>query len=76
MSRKLQLTAVFEPAAEGGYTCFFEEMPEVFSEGETVAEARENLEDAFQMMMEFNHDEAQKRTAPGARREVLDLALA
>ena len=76
MSQKLQLTAVFEPASEGGFTCFLEEMPEVFSEGETIEEARENLEDAFRMMMEFHHDEAQKRATPGARREVLDLALA
>jgi predicted RNase H-like HicB family nuclease len=51
-------------------------MPEVFSEGETIDEARENLEDAFRMMMDFHHDEAQKRATPGARREVLDLALA
>ena len=76
MSQKLQLTAVFEPASEGGFTCFLEEMPGVFSEGETIEEARENLEDAFRMMMEFHHDEAQKRATPGARREVLDLALA
>lgn len=76
MSRKLQLTAVFEPAEEGGFTCFFEEMPEVFSEGETLEEARENLEDAFRLMMDFHHDEAQKRATPGVRREVLDLALA
>jgi predicted RNase H-like HicB family nuclease len=76
MSRTLQLTAVFEPAKEGGFTCFFEEMPEVFSEGETIDEARENLEDAFRMMMEFHHDEVQKRVSPEARREILDLALA
>ena len=76
MSQKLQLTAVFEPASEGGFTCFLEEMPEVFSEGETIEEARENLEDSYRMMMEFHHDEAQKRATPGARREVLDLALA
>ena len=75
MSRTLQLTAVYEPAKEGGFTCFFEEMPEVFSEGETLEEARENLADAFRMMMGFHHDEAQKRATPGARREILDLAL-
>ena len=76
MSRTLQLTAVYEPAQEGGYTCFFEEMPEVFSEGETIEEARENLEDAFRMMMDFHRDEAQKRMGPVAKREILDLALA
>ena len=41
---KLTLTAVFEPAAEGGFTCRFEELPEVFSEGETLEEAKTNLQ--------------------------------
>lgn len=43
----MKLTAVFEPAQEGGFTCFIEEFPEVFSEGETLEEARENLADAL-----------------------------
>jgi hypothetical protein len=42
---KLRLTAVFEPAPEGGFTCHFDELPEVFSEGETVEEAKANLFD-------------------------------
>ena len=44
---ELKLTAVFEPAPEGGYTCHFEELPEVFSEGETLDEAKANLLDAL-----------------------------
>jgi predicted RNase H-like HicB family nuclease len=76
MPRKLQLTAVFEPAAEGGFTCFFEEMPEVFSEGETIEEARENLQDAFQMMMEYHRDESREHSSKTAQREVMELALA
>jgi predicted RNase H-like HicB family nuclease len=32
----LKLTAVFEPAPEGDFTCHFEEWPEIFSEGETI----------------------------------------
>ena len=36
---KLKLTAVFEPPAEGGFTCHFVELPEIFSKGETVDEA-------------------------------------
>jgi hypothetical protein len=27
---RLKLTAVFEPSPEGGYTCHFEELPEIF----------------------------------------------
>ena len=59
----MKLTAVFEPAKEGGYTSFIEEFPGVFSEGETVEEARINLH------------EARKRETQHARRELLPASL-
>ena len=71
---KLKLTAVFEPAPEGGYTCHFEELPEVFSEGETLDEAKANLLDALTQVMEYHREEARKNAAPGALREELQLA--
>ena len=71
---KLKLTAVFEPAPEGGYTCHFEELPEVFSEGETLEEAKTNLLDALTQVMEYHREEARKNTVPGALREELQLA--
>jgi len=49
-----KLTAIFEPASEGGYTAHFAERPEVFSEGETIEEARANLFDALNEIMEYN----------------------
>lgn len=55
---KLKLTAVFEPAPEGGYTCHFEELSEVFSEGETLDEAKVNLLDALTQVMEYHREEA------------------
>ena len=70
----LKLTAVFEPAAEGGFTCHFEELPEIFSEGETVDEARTNLWDALEQVMTYHREEARKRAVPGAVREELRLA--
>jgi hypothetical protein len=51
---RFKLTAVFEPAPEGGYTCHFEELPEIFSEGETMEEARANLWDAFEQVMAYS----------------------
>jgi predicted RNase H-like HicB family nuclease len=71
--RKFKLTAVFEPAAEGGFTCHFEELPEIFSEGETVDEARANLWDAFEQVMAYHREEARKNAVPGAVREELLL---
>lgn len=72
----LTLTAVFEPAPERGYTCHFEELPEVFSQGETLEEARTNLADALNLVLAHHRDEARARTAKGALRESLRLVPA
>ena len=71
---RLKLTAVFEPAPEGGYTCHFEELPEIFSEGETVEEAKANLLDALTLVMEYHREEARKNPIPGAMRQEFRLA--
>ena len=71
---KLKLTAVFEPAPEGGFTCHFEELPEVFSEGETLEEATANLMDALTQVMEYHREEARKKATPGTVREEVQLA--
>jgi predicted RNase H-like HicB family nuclease len=71
---KLKLTAVFEPVPEDGYTCHFEELPEVFSQGETLDEAKTNLLDALTQVMEYHREEARKNAVPGALREELQLA--
>ena len=71
---KLKLTAVFEPAPEGGFTCHFDELSEVFSQGETLEEAKVNLLDALTEVMEYHREEARKTIAPGAVRQELQLA--
>jgi predicted RNase H-like HicB family nuclease len=63
---RVKLTAVFEPAPEGGFTCHFEELPEVFSEGETVEQAKTNLFDALEQVMEYHREEARKNPTSGA----------
>lgn len=53
----LSLTAVFEkvPEAEGGgYVAYVEELPGAITEGETLEEARENLQDAVNELLEAN----------------------
>ena len=71
---RLKLTAVFDQAPEGGYTCYFEEFPDVFSEGESIAEAKANLLDALQLVLEYHRDEARKSAKTTAVREELELA--
>ena len=55
------LTAVFAPAPEGGFTCTFEELPEVFSEGETLDAARANLLDALELVLSYHRDQARQQ---------------
>jgi predicted RNase H-like HicB family nuclease len=72
---RLKLTAVFEAAIDGGYTCRFEELPEVFSEGETLDEAKANLFDALKLVLEYHRDQSRKRPeGRGAVREELELS--
>ena len=49
-------TAVYEPAEEGGYAAFVEEVPGAISQGETLDEARENLKEALELMLEVNRE--------------------
>lgn len=48
----MKLTAVYEPATEGGYPCWVEEIPAAISEGETLLEAERNLMDALRLVLE------------------------
>ena len=59
----LVFTAVFEkvdPADGGGYMAYAEELPGAVSEGETLEEARENLRDAIEILIEANRELASK----------------
>jgi predicted RNase H-like HicB family nuclease len=53
-------TAVFEPAQEGGYTCFVEEIPAAISEGDTLEEAKANLMDALQLVLKSQRERRNK----------------
>ena len=70
----MKLTAVFEPAAEGGYTCFVEEVPAASSQGETLAEAKSNLLDALKLVLQCQRELADKELSPQAVRETLEFA--
>ncbi len=72
----MKLTAVFEPAKEGGYTCFVEEIPAAISEGETLEEAKANLMDALHLVLQAQRELAEKSLSPGALREILEFAEA
>jgi predicted RNase H-like HicB family nuclease len=59
----LTLSAVYEEVPEsegGGYVAYTEELPGAISEGETLEEARENLRDAIELLLEANRELASK----------------
>lgn len=74
--RGMKLTAVFEPAPEGGYTCFVEEVPAAISQGETLSEAKANLLDALKLVLKCQRDLAEESLSPNALREPIDLVEA
>ena len=53
----ITLTAVYEEVPEhegGGYVAYVEELPGAITQGETLAETRENLRDAIEVLLEAN----------------------
>jgi predicted RNase H-like HicB family nuclease len=60
----MKFTAVFEPAKEGGYTCFVEEIPAAISQGETIEEAKANLADALRLALQVQRELAEKGRSP------------
>jgi predicted RNase H-like HicB family nuclease len=51
----MQLTAVFMQVPEG-YIAFVEELPGANTQGDTLAEARENLREAVELVLEANRE--------------------
>jgi predicted RNase H-like HicB family nuclease len=51
------LTAIYEEVPEsegGGYVAYAEELPGAITEGDTMEEARANLRDAIEVLLEAN----------------------
>ena len=70
----MKLTAIYDPCPEGVFTCWIEEIPEVISQGDTLENARINLRDALNLMVEYRHDEARAQISPTAVIEELAVA--
>ena len=70
----MAFTAVFKKVPEG-YLAFVEELPGANTQGATLAEARENLRDAVQLVIESNREQARAEAGPGdVIREALTIA--
>jgi antitoxin HicB len=72
----MKLTAAFEPAPEGGYTCRVEEIPAAISEGETLEEAQANVMEATQLVIECQRELSEQSRSPRSVKQTLELAAA
>ncbi|MEE8573558.1 MAG: type II toxin-antitoxin system HicB family antitoxin [Gemmatimonadota bacterium] len=66
----MELTAVFREVREG-YIAWVEELPGANSQGATLDEARSNLEEAVQLVLEANRDLVRQEESEGDIREPL-----
>jgi predicted RNase H-like HicB family nuclease len=55
----MQLTAVYMAVPEG-YIAFIEELPGANTQGDTLDEARENLKEAVELVLEANRELARQ----------------
>jgi predicted RNase H-like HicB family nuclease len=72
----LSFTAVFVEDPQGGYSAYIEEIPGANSQGDTLEEAKENLKEALQMVLETNKILSQKNILKGTKshRETLHIS--
>jgi predicted RNase H-like HicB family nuclease len=75
---ELKFTAIYEEAEEGGFIGYVAELPGANTQGETLAETRENLKDAVEMLLDCYREDAEARfaTRPHATKEDLILEAA
>jgi predicted RNase H-like HicB family nuclease len=73
------LTAVYEEVPEsegGGYVAYTEELPGAISEGDTLEEARKNLRDAIEQLLEANRQmTAGSKVGKKVTRETIAISL-
>jgi len=65
MKKGLKLTALIKQTKSGKYIGQLQEFPEVLSQGDTVPELLENLQDAFALLMESNRKDNKMLTKGG-----------
>lgn len=75
---ELTLTAIFEEVEEGGFIGYVAELPGANTEGETLEEVRENLQEAIELILTGNREQFEKTFSSSGRvtRETLILRAA
>lgn len=56
----MNYTAIFERGEDGWWVASCLEMPEASTQGVSIEEARENLKDAIQLLLEVRREDAER----------------
>ncbi|HOX32823.1 MAG TPA: type II toxin-antitoxin system HicB family antitoxin [Spirochaetales bacterium] len=70
---KAEFIAIIEPAPEGGYWAMCPEIPGANGQGETVAEAKESLRAAVELILEDRREDMLRGLPSGAIREAIQV---
>lgn len=63
----LSFTAVFVEEPKGGYSAYIEKIPGANTQGESLEEAKENLKETLQLVLETNKILSQKNILKGTK---------
>ena len=72
--KKREFTAVYKKRGER-YIAWIEEIPGVNTQGHTLRETKENLEDALRLVLNVRRSLGVRKNTPGIRREPLSITL-
>ena len=70
---KGELTAIIEAAEEGGYWAICPEVPGANGQGETIAEAKESLKSAIQLILEDRLADIDRGLPKNAIKETISI---
>ncbi len=68
---KAELTAIIEPAPEGGFWAVCPEFPGANGQGETISEAKDNLKGAIELLIEDRREDMLRGLPSDAIQEIL-----
>lgn len=71
---KAEFTAIIEKAPEGGYWAICPEISGANGQGETVEEAKENLKDAIELILEDRREDILRGLPDDAIRDKVEVA--
>ena len=73
----MEYTAIFEKMDNGWYFAQCEQMPNAITQGRTIADAKKNLQEVIEMLLEIQKEESTRQFngKQFVRRKIAKLAL-